>query len=63
MRRLGVVVVEPATELGQGGLGIPQLGTVHVVAFERPDKRLGEAVALRAVRRRRYRHQAELVRV
>ena len=30
----GVVIVEPATELGQHGLGIPQLGAVDVAAFE-----------------------------
>ena len=63
MRRLGVVVGDPATELSQDRLGIPQLGAVHVVALERPDERLGEAVAFRAVRRRRDRYQAKLVRI
>src|SRR5215831_4174400 len=31
VRRLGVVVREPATNLGQHRFGIPQLGAVHVV--------------------------------
>ena len=46
MRRLGVVVLEPAAELGQDGLGIPKLGAGHVVALEGADKRLSQAVAL-----------------
>ena len=37
MGRLGVVVLEPATELGQDGLGIPELGAGHVVALEGAD--------------------------
>jgi hypothetical protein len=61
VRRLGVVVVEPATELGQDGLGIPQVSAVHVVALERPDEGLSQAVALGAVCRRRDRYQADLL--
>src|SRR5439155_21657768 len=42
VRRLGVVVVDPAAELGQDRLRIPQLGVVHVVALEGPAECLGQ---------------------
>lgn len=61
MRRQGVVALEPAAQLREHRLGIPQLGVGDVVALEGADKRLGEAVALRALGRRRHRHQAQLV--
>lgn len=48
MRRLAVVVLDPARELGEHGFGITQLGAVDVVALERVDEDLGEPVALRA---------------
>ena len=48
MGRLAVVVVDPARELGEDGLGIAELGAVDVVALERVDEGLGEPVALRA---------------
>ncbi len=38
-----------------------ELRAVHVVAFERPHEGLGQAIALRAVRWRRDRDQAQLV--
>jgi hypothetical protein len=63
MRRLAVVVVDPATEVGEHGLRVAQLVDVHVVAFERVHEAFGKPVALRAIRRPRDRHQAEFVRV
>ena len=63
MRRSAVVVVDPARELGQHGLGIAQLGPVDVVALEGMDEGLGEPVALRRVRRRRDRDEPQGMRV
>jgi hypothetical protein len=36
VRRLGVVVLEPTTDLGQHGFGVSQFSAVHIVALERP---------------------------
>src|SRR5215813_13283061 len=63
MGRLTVVVLEPLAELREDGFRVAELGAVDVVTLERVHERLGEAVALRAVRGRRNRHQAQLVRV
>ena len=63
MRRRAVVVVEPLAELREHRLGIAQIDVAEIIALEGPDEGFGEAVALRAVRRRRDGHQAELVRV
>src|SRR6266581_5184602 len=63
VRRQGVVVVEPATELREYRLRVAQLGVSEIVAFERPHKGFGQAVALGTVRRRRDGDQAELVRI
>jgi hypothetical protein len=49
VRRLGVVVVEAPAQLSQDRLGIPELSAVHVVAFERPDEGLGQAVTVRGL--------------
>jgi hypothetical protein len=38
VRRLGVVVIEPAAQLCEDRLGIPQLGTADVVALEGSDE-------------------------
>ena len=45
MGRLAVVVIDPATEVGEHGLRVPQLVDVHVVAFERVHEAFGQPVA------------------
>jgi len=49
MRSPSVVVLEPAAELREHRLGVAELGPLDVIALERPDEGLGQAVALRAV--------------
>src|SRR5467141_1189292 len=63
MGRLAVVVLEPAAELCKDEFRVAKLGAVHEVTFEGVYKGFGEAVALRAVGRRRDRHQPQLVSV
>src|SRR5206468_12561510 len=55
MGRLAVVVLEPLAELREDDLRIAELGAVDIVAFERVHERLGEAIALGAIRWRRDR--------
>src|SRR5262249_26831382 len=63
MGRPGVGVIDPASELRQDRLAIPELGAVYVVPLERRHKGCRESVALRAIRWRRNRQQTELVSV
>ena len=55
-----VVVGEPDGQRAEHGLGIGALADVDVVAFERADERLGDAVALRGFKQRGLRRQAEV---
>jgi hypothetical protein len=52
VRRLAVVVIDPLPKLREHRLAIAQLGVTEIIALERPYERLGQAVALGAVRRR-----------
>jgi hypothetical protein len=45
VRRPGIVILDPAAEVREDGLGIPELRTIDVVAFERLDEGLGQAIA------------------
>ena len=60
VRVVGVVVLEPGREQLEGSGGVRQRGDLDVVALERADEGLGDAIALRARHRRKIGLEAEL---
>ena len=49
MRRLGVVIVDSPTEIGEHRLGVAEIRIAAIVALERAHESLRQAVALGAV--------------